>query len=419
MTSVAELVADNTELRTPLAAGKKDEAAARAAEALASAGGDLGQVHAEERVMNVRFSDICGFTGLSGAMAPRDVIEYPGTRLTGSVPMSKLRVLVVDDSLFMRAANKKMIENDPRLEIAGTTKDGAEAVEQVDKLKPDVVTMDFNMPRMDGAQAVREIMRRRPTPVVMLSAHTRDGARETFEALAAGAVDFLTKPSGEVSADFQAIGPRLLEKIHAAAGAVPREITPARPPRPRTDVGLSTWPPTGPKVVIVGVSTGGPTALTRVIPAIPSDCGSRGERLPPVGRRDHEERRAHLRPPRRRRDHDRHGQGRRRRHERDPRRRRQDARTGSRQLRDLGHAARRHRGRRGRRDHLARRHRRAPGAAVAVHCAPACPRRAPSPSSPSPRRTSPTPGARARSTSSPPRARAAGSRRSSPARSTA
>jgi two-component system chemotaxis response regulator CheB len=152
-------------------------------------------------------------------------------------------------------------------------KDGLEGVEQTEKLKPDVVTMDFNMPRMDGAQAVREIMRRRPTPVIMLSAHTRDGARETFEALAAGAVDFLTKPSGEVSADFQAIAPRLVEKIVATAGVTPREVQPVAPRRPKHDPGLSTWPPTGPKVVVVGVSTGGPTALTRVVPAIGGDAG--------------------------------------------------------------------------------------------------------------------------------------------------
>jgi len=184
----------------------------------------------------------------------------------------RIRVLIVDDSLFMRASIKKILEADPRLDVVGMAKDGQEGVDQVAALKPDVVTMDFNMPRMDGAAAVREIMKRCPTPVVMLSAHTREGARETFEALSAGAVDFLTKPSGEVSADFQKIAGALTGKVLAAAGAAPRALTPATPPTPRRGADVAvTWPPTGPKVVVVGVSTGGPAALSRVIPALDQD----------------------------------------------------------------------------------------------------------------------------------------------------
>jgi two-component system chemotaxis response regulator CheB len=182
----------------------------------------------------------------------------------------KIKVLIVDDSLFMRAAIKKILEGDARLEVAGMAKDGADGVAQTEALKPDVVTMDFNMPKMDGAEAVRQIMKKRPTPVVMLSAHTREGARETFEALSAGAIDFLTKPSGEVSADFQKIGPKLIEKVMAASTALPREVAPARPPAAKA-VSAVTWPPTGPRVVVIGVSTGGPAALSRVIPALAGD----------------------------------------------------------------------------------------------------------------------------------------------------
>jgi two-component system, chemotaxis family, protein-glutamate methylesterase/glutaminase len=185
--------------------------------------------------------------------------------------MSKrIKVLIVDDSLFMRAAIKKILDGDQRLEVIGTAKDGLEGVERVVSLKPDVVTMDFNMPKMDGAQAVREIMKRRPTPVVMVSSHTREGARETFEALSAGAVDFLTKPSGEVSADMQNIGPTLIAKVLGAAVAMPRPMVPATPPPPKP-LPMMTWPPSGPRVVIIGVSTGGPAALSRVIPALPGD----------------------------------------------------------------------------------------------------------------------------------------------------
>src|SRR5215475_2775633 len=116
----------------------------------------------------------------------------------------KIRVLIVDDSLFMRAAIAKSL--DPTLfEVAGQARDGHDALAKIAQLAPDVVTMDFNMPGMNGAETVRAIMHQRPTPVVMFSAHTTQGAKETFDALAAGAVDFVAKPSGEVSIDLTAI----------------------------------------------------------------------------------------------------------------------------------------------------------------------------------------------------------------------
>ena len=190
--------------------------------------------------------------------------------------MSKrFRVLIVDDSLFMRAAIKKLLSKEPRLEVIGEAKDGREAVDKVATLRPDVITMDFNMPVLDGAGAVREIMRTHKTPVVMLSAHTRDGARETFEALAAGAVDFVTKPTGEVSAEMTLVGPALIAKLLAAAESVPRAMPapvslPPGEPRitmPRPVHGTAA----GPRVVVVAISTGGPAALGRFLPAIPAD----------------------------------------------------------------------------------------------------------------------------------------------------
>src|SRR5215470_13494795 len=149
----------------------------------------------------------------------------------------------------MRSAIKKALEADPRFEVVALAKDGAEGVEKVLALRPDVVTMDFNMPRMDGKSAVREIMARRPTPVVMLSAHTTEGARETFDALSAGAVDFLTKPSGEVSADFEKLAPALVAKLLDATHAAPRAAQPA--PRARAASSISTWPGTAPRVCII------------------------------------------------------------------------------------------------------------------------------------------------------------------------
>jgi two-component system chemotaxis response regulator CheB len=171
--------------------------------------------------------------------------------------MRRVRVLVTDDSLFMRAAIKK--------------KDGAEAVRRVEELRPDVVTMDFNMPVLDGPGAVRAIMHSHPTPVIMLSAHTTDGARETFDALAAGAVDFLAKPGGEVSADFVHIGPALIAKVLAVSEATPAALAPA----PRPELKRTTLPPGAlsatPRVVVVAVSTGGPAALGRLLPRLPHD----------------------------------------------------------------------------------------------------------------------------------------------------
>jgi two-component system, chemotaxis family, protein-glutamate methylesterase/glutaminase len=190
--------------------------------------------------------------------------------------LKKIRVLITDDSLFMRAAIKKILGADGRFEIVGEAKNGREAVDKVAALRPDVCTMDFNMPILDGAGAVREIMKTHPTPVVMLSAHTKQGARETFEALAAGAVDFLAKPTGEVSAELQGIAGALVAKVAAAAtvrlGAMTAMTGAARTaaPTPRLTapraVGL-----VGPKVAIVGVSTGGPSALGRFLPRFPAD----------------------------------------------------------------------------------------------------------------------------------------------------
>jgi len=185
-----------------------------------------------------------------------------------------IRVLIVDDSLFMRAAVRRILEKDGRFEVVGEAKDGGEAVDKVVALRPDVCTMDFNMPVLDGAQAVREIMQRRPTPVVMLSAYTREGARETFEALAAGAVDVVAKPAGEISADVSKIGPQLIERLVGAVGARPMAIAPVpKPTRPtrmssfRTTIGAGGLP----RVAIIAVSTGGPAALSVLLPALPAE----------------------------------------------------------------------------------------------------------------------------------------------------
>ncbi len=186
----------------------------------------------------------------------------------------RIRVLIVDDSLFMRAAISKTLANGP-FDIVGQAKDGNDALAQVAKLHPDVITMDFNMPGMNGAETVRTLMQQRPTPVVMFSAHTKQGARETFDALAAGAVDFVTKPAGEVSIDLSKIAEELSAKLIAAASARPRPVAPAMPsagPVGRNSgiIPRTTLPGALPRLCVIAVSTGGPAALTEVVPALPS-----------------------------------------------------------------------------------------------------------------------------------------------------
>jgi len=189
-----------------------------------------------------------------------------------SATPKRLRVLVVDDSLFMRAAITKTLSAGP-FEVVGQAKDGNDAVAQATKLAPDVITMDFNMPGMNGADAVRAIMQRRPTPVVMFSAHTKQGAKETFDALGAGAVDFVTKPAGEVSTDLSRIADELTRKLIAAASARPRAAAPVAPPtrNSATFLARSSQPGLMPRLCVIAVSTGGPAALSEVIPALPAD----------------------------------------------------------------------------------------------------------------------------------------------------
>jgi two-component system, chemotaxis family, protein-glutamate methylesterase/glutaminase len=187
--------------------------------------------------------------------------------------VSRIRVLVVDDSAFMRGVISRTISADPRFEVVGLASDGNEAVALSASLTPDVVTMDYNMPGLNGAEATRRILAGRAIPIVMLSAHTQSGASATVEALTAGAVDFVTKPDGEVSAHLAGVKEELLAKLASAAGA---NVTSARPaaaiaaPEPSSPVS-SRVPrvlPGGQRVVVIASSTGGPAALVRLLPEL-------------------------------------------------------------------------------------------------------------------------------------------------------
>jgi two-component system chemotaxis response regulator CheB len=179
-----------------------------------------------------------------------------------------VRVLVVDDSAFMRTAISRMIATDPGLIVAGTACSGVEALERIPVLEPDVITLDVEMPGVDGLETLRRIMGRFPRPVIMVSSVTLKDAETTFNALGAGAFDYIPKQLSPNSLDILHIRGELVEKIKAAAES---RFQPAsglrKPPRP-TESEAETFRYT-PAIVAIGTSTGGPKALQEILPLFP------------------------------------------------------------------------------------------------------------------------------------------------------
>lgn len=179
-------------------------------------------------------------------------------------------MLVVDDSALMRQFISNILEG-AGISVVGTARDGKEAVTQTLKLKPDVVTMDVEMPVMGGLEALAEIMKICPVPVVMLSAMTQEGAEVTLKALSAGAVDFIAKPSGSISLNIKDIGREIVDKVRAAASAKVRAkrsslvVPPAAPVRALSNKPLRV------DIVAIASSTGGPVALSELLPALPKN----------------------------------------------------------------------------------------------------------------------------------------------------
>jgi two-component system, chemotaxis family, protein-glutamate methylesterase/glutaminase len=206
--------------------------------------------------------------------------------------MARYNILVVDDSMFMRKVITDAISEDPDFHVMATAKNGREAVELVKRLLPDAVTMDLEMPEMNGLQALEQIMREQPTPVIMLSSLTEVGAKETIRALELGAVDFVQKPSGSISLDLYKVKKLLQEKLHIAvnmnvkkklllqdAAAETAKAVKAPVPRPKPE---SAKPPEQPAkrtaaatvfehIVAIGTSTGGPRALQKVLTGLPAE----------------------------------------------------------------------------------------------------------------------------------------------------
>ena len=183
-----------------------------------------------------------------------------------------IRVLVADDSAFMRTALTRMIESDPSLRVVGTAQTGLEALEKLTSLQPDVVTLDVEMPRLNGLETLKRIMQESPRPVIMVSSLTQEGAQTTLEALDYGAFDYLPKQLSYASLDIVKIREDLIAKIHAAAESRRRHFI-RRPPSsvPLAPVVSAQCYQPAPTVVAIGTSTGGPKALQQILPMFPED----------------------------------------------------------------------------------------------------------------------------------------------------
>jgi two-component system chemotaxis response regulator CheB len=192
----------------------------------------------------------------------------------------KIRVLVVDDSAFVRQLMSKMLAADPQIEVVGTAPDPYAAREKIKALKPDVLTLDVEMPRMDGVTFLANLMRLHPMPVVMVSSLTEQGAEVTFQALEYGAVDFVTKPKVDLAHTLEDYAVEICEKVKAAAGARvrARDAAPrlAATPNLCADAVLAARAVghfrTTDQLIAIGASTGGTEAIKEVLMRMPADA---------------------------------------------------------------------------------------------------------------------------------------------------
>ncbi|HUL34374.1 MAG TPA: chemotaxis response regulator protein-glutamate methylesterase [Candidatus Eisenbacteria bacterium] len=184
----------------------------------------------------------------------------------------RVRVLVVDDSALMRKLIPLILERDPDIEVVGTAMDGAFALRKIAELQPDVVTLDLEMPRMDGLETLRTIMRSAPMPVIVFSTHSKEGAYSTFKALALGAIDFVAKPRDAAAGNLEPVASQLADKIKVAKRAGGPKAIPKPPVQPAVSSKKRTRAAVPPnRVIAIGISTGGPNALQYLLSQIPAD----------------------------------------------------------------------------------------------------------------------------------------------------
>ncbi len=187
-----------------------------------------------------------------------------------------IKVLVVDDSNFFQQRLKEIINEHPEMQVVGIAANGREAIEKAESLRPDVITMDFEMPVMDGVTAVRAIMAKRPVPILMFSSLTYEGARITLDALEAGAVDFMSKNFAEISSDSATLKHKLHKQIKTIARKASSSASaPAAASRPARSASPSKAEPGRLKnrisLLVIGASTGGPVALPEVLKTLPAN----------------------------------------------------------------------------------------------------------------------------------------------------
>jgi two-component system chemotaxis response regulator CheB len=181
---------------------------------------------------------------------------------------AKVRVLVIDDSLFMRTLISDMLNSDPEIEVIDTAKGGEEAIKKLSKIKPDCITLDLMMPGWDGLTTLKHIMSSCPTPVVILSAHSQKDADITMKCLNAGAVGFVLKPSGELSLDIKSVKRELLKEVKTASKVDVAKIKSLIPKKPKIPKRKFI---TADRVIVIGASTGGPQTLETILYAISSN----------------------------------------------------------------------------------------------------------------------------------------------------
>ena len=188
-----------------------------------------------------------------------------------------IRVMVVDDSPLVRKIAGDILSSDPLIQVAATAANAEFALNKLEREVPDVITMDIEMPGIGGLEAIRQIMARRPTPIIVLSAHARRGAELTLQALEAGAVDFMLKPSVSLSGGLDAVARELIEKVKGASGIQMRQVASAAQRAKSEPAEEAAAAPARPafsdahQLVAIGTSTGGPVALKTVLSGLPAD----------------------------------------------------------------------------------------------------------------------------------------------------